>query len=155
MFYKSFALPHFDYCDVVWDSCSCQLKHKLQTLQNRALRIINKVDRYTHISDLHNMTKVLTLQQRRDFHTHTFMYKAVNNLLPDYISSKFLDSSEVNIRTTRSTSTHSLLIPRVKLNVGKSRSSYKDVISWNTLLYEIRSAPALNVFNSWCYPLVN
>ena len=47
MLYKSLVMPYFDYCDTLWDSCSCQLKQKLQILQNRALRIINKADKRT------------------------------------------------------------------------------------------------------------
>ena len=152
MFYKSLILPYFDYCDIVWDSCSCRLKQKLQILQNRALRIVTKSHRRTHVSDLHNTTKTLTLQKRRDFHTDVFMFKAVNNLLPGYISSKFIDSSEVNPRVTRSTSTNALFVPRCKLNVGKSRISYRGATKWNSLPYRLRSAPNINLFKSWCYP---
>ena len=39
---KSLMEPHFDYCSVVWDGLSQQLNHKLQKLQNRAVRVITK-----------------------------------------------------------------------------------------------------------------
>ena len=154
MLYKSLVMPYFDYCDTLWDCCSCQLKQKLQILQNRALRIINKADRRTHISDLHNMSKILTLEQRRKYHTHVFMYKALNNLCPDYISSKFCYSSNIHQHSTRSASSNSLHIPRINLNVGKSRISYRGAISWNSLPPEIRQAPTLRLFKKWSFPSV-
>ena len=155
MLYKSLVMPYFDYCDTLWDSCSCQLKQKLQILQNRALRIVNKVDKRTHISDLHNMSKILTLQQRRQYHAQVFMYKAINNLCPDYISSKFCYSSKIHQYPTRSASSNSLYIPRANLNVGKNRISYRGAISWNTLPSEIREAPTLRLFKQWSFPPTN
>ena len=53
LIYKSIILPHFDYGDVVWQSANnnslCQLKKKNQ---NRAGKIILKVNPYSHTSSL-------------------------------------------------------------------------------------------------------
>ena len=38
--YKSLIQPYFDYCFPLWDTCDKTLKDNLQTLQNRAARII-------------------------------------------------------------------------------------------------------------------
>ena len=38
--YKALVLPNFDYCSLVWDNCSNNLKDRLQKLQNKAGRII-------------------------------------------------------------------------------------------------------------------
>ena len=38
--YKSLIQPYFDYCSPLWDTCDKTLKDNLQTLQNRAARII-------------------------------------------------------------------------------------------------------------------
>ena len=40
--YKGPIEPHFDYCSAVWDGLTQQLSEKLQTLQNRAIRVITK-----------------------------------------------------------------------------------------------------------------
>ena len=150
--YKSLIMPYFDYCDTVWDTCSCQLKQQLQILQNRALRIINKVDRYTHVSDLHKMSNILTLQQRRDQHIQVFMYKATHNLYPSYICSKFTDASLIHTHTTRTAANNSLFIPRAKLNAGKNRISYRGATSWNLLSPELRKVPTLPLFKAWTRP---
>ena len=41
--YNALILPNFDYCSPVWDCLSGYLSDKLQTLQNRAARIITKL----------------------------------------------------------------------------------------------------------------
>ena len=38
--YMTLVEPHFRYCDIVWGQCNETLKDKLQTLQNRAARVI-------------------------------------------------------------------------------------------------------------------
>ena len=38
--YMTLFEPHFRYCDTVWRQCNETLKDKLQTLQNRAARVI-------------------------------------------------------------------------------------------------------------------
>ena len=38
--YKSLTQPYFDYCSPLWDTCDKTLKDSLQTLQNRAARVI-------------------------------------------------------------------------------------------------------------------
>ena len=38
--YITLVEPHFRYCDIVWEQCNETLKDKLQTLQNRAARVI-------------------------------------------------------------------------------------------------------------------
>ena len=38
--YNATVLPHFDYCNLVWDNCDIYLQEKLQNMQNRAARVI-------------------------------------------------------------------------------------------------------------------
>ena len=37
--YNTLIMPYFDYCSLVWDTCSIYLVENLQKLQNRAARI--------------------------------------------------------------------------------------------------------------------
>ena len=41
MLYNSIVAPHFDYCDIVWNTCGETDKERLQRLQNRCAKIIN------------------------------------------------------------------------------------------------------------------
>ena len=50
--YKSIVELHCDYCSIVWDDISDRLTYKLQTLQNRAGRVITGADYLTPINEL-------------------------------------------------------------------------------------------------------
>ena len=49
---KSLIQPYFDYCSPLWDTCDKTLKDNLQTLQNRAARIIYGAHYDTRSKDL-------------------------------------------------------------------------------------------------------
>ena len=38
--FKSIVLSYFDYCSIVWGSCGEGMRNRLQTLQNRAARVV-------------------------------------------------------------------------------------------------------------------
>ena len=52
MLSSAMVLPLFDYCDVVWSSCSHNCSDKLLKLHNRLARLILNAHPRTHISDL-------------------------------------------------------------------------------------------------------
>ena len=51
--YQSIILPNFDYADIVWNSASKSNLEQLQKLQNRAGRIILKVNPQNRISNVY------------------------------------------------------------------------------------------------------
>ena len=51
--YTALIMPHFDYCNPVWDCLSGYLSDKLQKLQNRAARVITKSPFDARYKDFH------------------------------------------------------------------------------------------------------
>ena len=144
--YKSLIRPHFDYCDIVWGCCPKYLQDRLQILQNRALRIINKMDRYTSIDDLHNMSHIPTLKERRKIHLQIFMYKVFHNLAPNTITSKFKRTNDAYSHSTRAAASNSFCIPSIDKDYGKNSLSYRGAICWNSISPENRKLPSLPQF---------
>ena len=68
-FYSAYILPSFDYCDVVWHSCSAKLVSKLVLLQNYAGRIILKEPRSCSATAIRKTLGWSTLYSRRELHT--------------------------------------------------------------------------------------
>ena len=75
--YKSMVLPYFDYADVVVSNASTFLLGKLQSLQERCLRICLNVHDENNVNDLHNNAGVAKLGDRREIHVNNFMYCAL------------------------------------------------------------------------------
>ena len=67
LIYNAIVLPLLDYYDIVWDCCNASSKAKLQSLQNRACKVILKSEP--------PQSKWLTLEERRRFHKAIVMYK--------------------------------------------------------------------------------
>ena len=64
MFYNSYVIPTFDYCDTVWSSgCTATQAQKLERLQNYACRIILKQPRTTSATQLRVTLNLPTLNQ--------------------------------------------------------------------------------------------
>lgn len=70
--YKSTIQPLFDYCGVVWDTCSDTSSLRLQRLQNRAGRVILLTDNCNPSASVRVKLNWSTLQQRRKYN------KAIN-----------------------------------------------------------------------------
>ena len=93
--YHGLVQSHFDYCSVVWDNCAKTLFDKLQKLQNRAVRVL------THSSYDNDANQLLTelswdnLETRRQKLKAEMVYKSLNGLTPNYLSSKFILRSDV------------------------------------------------------------
>ena len=83
--YTSFILPHFDYCDIIWDGCTNELSNNLEQLQLDALRSICGAVRGTSHRLLYEETGFMPLQERRRRHKLILMYKMLHNLTPSFL----------------------------------------------------------------------
>ena len=75
------------------------------------------------------------------------MYKIVNNMVPEYLCSRFVfrsDTLTYNLRDSDST----LAIPQPPTNYCKRSLSYSGVVLWNSLSLNIRQSLSLNQFKS-------
>ena len=87
--YRSLVEPCFLYCSTVWDSLGIGLSAKLQKLQNRAARIINRSDCIVRSVELLKQLNWQTHSQKRIFSKAIMMYKVLNCLAPDYLRDRF------------------------------------------------------------------
>jgi hypothetical protein len=84
--YKSFVMPHFDYADVVWDSCTDTLSNLLEDLHVQALRVITGSVRGTSHEKLYKESGFTSLKERRQRHK-LLLYKKISlGLCPDYLT---------------------------------------------------------------------
>ena len=135
MFYKTILQSKLDYCDVVWRNIMKKSVKKLQVLQNRALRIILKVDaRYSTIS-LFQQLKLDFLEKRRDKHALYMMYKIANHNCPNYLLDLFeLKKCNYNMRN----SINNFVLPKLKTCLKKKSFSYFGAKCWNSISPELK-----------------
>ena len=145
--YNSLVQPHLDYCSSVWGSCSKSLSQKLQKLQNRAARVITFSNYDRNTDELLRMVNWVKLDRQRLVNKSIMMYKIVNNMVPEYLSSHFVlrsDTLTYNLRDSDGT----LAIPQPRTNYCKRSLSYSGVVLWNSLPLNTRQSLSLNEFKS-------
>ena len=147
MLYNTLILPNLDYCSTVWDNASKQAVVRLQRLQNRALRIILRKGPRTHIEDMLNSIKWMSVKQRLDYNKCVLMWRIVNNTAPPYLRENFTYASESHDYETQASSTKKLSIKRghkTSLTVTGARL-------WNSLPIELRETKVLETFKKKLY----
>ena len=123
--YKKLIEPHIRYCSIVSGNCGEALKDKLQMLQNRAARIITRTtyDIANHFALLRQL-KWLDVRSIIKLEMGLFMYKAMNQLVPEQISEMFTPLSTHHSYQTRSDVNGNLYMPTSHLFTEQRSLTY-------------------------------
>ena len=85
--------PHFDYCSIVLGNCGKALSEKLQKLQNGAARILTSSSYNADAGYLLQQLGWKDLIAQRQIQVALMVFKALNDLVPEYLSSMFTERS--------------------------------------------------------------
>jgi len=151
-FVRTYVLSHFNYCPLVWHFCGNGSIHKMEKIQERALRFVFN-DYTSEYKDMLQRNGESTLYLKRVRIMAQEVYKAINNQSPKYVKELL---SERNSRYSNRRPLD-LYIPRVNQEkFGYKSYTFEAPSVWNSLDLEIRKAENLNDFkkliNSWTGP---
>ncbi len=142
---RAMVLSRLDYCNAIFTHLSSKDMIRLQRLQNNAARVIFAADRRTDAEPLLTKLHWLPVAQRVTFKILLFVYKALHDQAPPYITELF--SYYVPGRPLRSSNDPSrLTIKRVKTTAGENRFPITAAKHWNSLPQHIRGASSTNSF---------
>ena len=116
-------------------------------MQNRAARIITGSDYYTRSSEILGSLNWINLEDRRAIQFKKLMYKTANNMVPSYLTHKFIRTSSVHEYNLRGAN-HKFFVPRPLSEYRKKSFSYRGAILWNNMPVQISSAQSLSEFMS-------
>ena len=86
---KSYILPHFDYCDVVWIGCTKAESLRLESLLNFACRTVLHRCKFSSASGVCCELGISTLSSRRKFHLAQTVFKCLYSPCPSFLSQLF------------------------------------------------------------------
>ena len=146
--YHGLVQSHFDYCSAVWGNCAKTLSDKLQRLQNRAVRVLTNT---CYDADANQLIIIKelgwdNLETRRQKLKAEMVYKSLNGLAPNYLSSKFIQKSDVITAYNLRDSDGKLAIPLPRTNYYKNSFGYGGAVLWNSLPSAARQATSLTSF---------
>ena len=131
-FYYCLTLSIMDYCCVVWGNTSKENLDRIHRLQKKAARLI--LDRESKAPSLPLFQELgwLPIHDRIKFVRAAIVFKALNGLLPSYISDLILPFNKVhNINTLGST--RNLKLPKANTNSGKRTFAFLASSEWNSV----------------------
>lgn len=141
--YRSFILPHFQYCSTVLFLCNeCDLQ-KLQVQQNKVMRLILKCKRETNVKGMLTTLNWLSVRQLIYFNVLLLIYKMQNDLLPNYLCSNLLYIHQCHNLNTRNKNKFKL--PNFKKRLSKNNVFYKGLKMYNELPSNLIEC-SINVF---------
>ena len=141
--YNTMIRPHFEYCSTIWLKPNSGHIKRLQILQNRAVRIVLKVDCRHSRTDLFKRLQVDCLNASVKKDLVTLVFKILNKLFPDILSSHLhLKVSNYSLRN----SAIKFILPKPKTNFCKASTIYIATQLFNQLPEVIRTETRLSVF---------
>ena len=144
LYLKSYILPLFDYCDVVWSGCTQKESHRLETLLNFGCKIVLRRCRASSSSAALKDLDLTTLTLRRKIHMAQCMFRCLSSHSPPYLARIF--SSTSSRYATRSSSNCQLNLPPVKTSFGQKAFSFAGASLWRTLPAHIRNTKDFSLF---------
>ena len=135
LLYKTLVQPHFDYCSITWMNGNLSDLQRLQTLQNRALRIVLGVEARYNRETLYRSLNMDRLNERWKKQSLILIYKAIHNLLPEALCSRVeLRQSPYDFRNIDTL----VKLPKPRTNFLKRSPFYSAAKLFNNLPNNIR-----------------
>ena len=141
--YTGIVEPHFRYCCSVWGCCGSTEINQLQKLQNRAARIVTNSSFDTPSRPLIERLGWKTIEQLISYESKTMVFKSLNELAPQCLSSLFKRNSQCSTRCLRNTETDMRVPKKTSVNSQKCLS-FRGAKLWNSLSAESKQASSLN-----------
>ena len=134
--YETMILPIMEYRDILYDGGDQKFLTKLQTLQNRCLRICNFEPYHVPVIFLHEVAHTLRLHLRLKVHLLLYMFKQKTNM------------NLVNTKVIQTRAHGAVLFNTERPNSEKLKNNavYKGAITWNQL-----TVPERNILTYECF----
>ena len=116
---------------------------KLDSVYHCALRFITGCGYGVHHCLLYAAANRPSLSVRRHSHLLLFIYKSVLGLLPSYLTTYLIRSSDR--RGLRSQDFIKMFVPRVRTELGKTAFKYASPSTWNSLSMDLRLTELVTV----------
>ena len=143
----SLVISRLDYGNSLLCGISNKLLARLQSVQNKAARLIKLTRKYEHITPVLMELHWLPISVRAEFKLMLLVYKALNGLAPQYIRGMLYVHQPV--RNLRSSSMELLKVPKSRLKtIGDRAFSIHAPRIWNNLPAYIRQSDSVTKFKS-------
>ncbi len=135
---QALIISRLDYCNVLLAGIPAYQVQRLQTVQNRAARLIVRADRRAHTTPIMHDLHWLPVSERITFKVLMYTFKALHGLAPAYVTS-LLEVYTPGRSLRSATGGTILIVPKTKKLVGEAAFSSAAARLWNSLPQSLRT----------------
>lgn len=128
--YYAFIHSHINYCITTWGTTYNTHLAPLQTVQNKAIKIVTSSSHYTDSKQLFYSYNILTVRDMVKYNLVICLSKHINELFPISI---IPSSSLLNTNNTRFAYHKNFILPKARTNYGKQTAHFSSLSIWNSL----------------------
>ena len=99
--YYALVHPYLDYGVMLWGTALKRDTKPLNTLQKKAIRIINNANYNAHTTPLFKSSNILMFEDMYKLHICKFMYQCTKDALPSGLSGIFTANAHLHCHNTR------------------------------------------------------
>lgn len=142
--FNTIITPHFRYCSSILFLGTQENIQQLQIIQNRAMRILTRKNRFTPIMEMVEQLDILMIDEQIRFDTLVLIYKIRNNYTPEYLTRNLKSTREATIRNLRNA--NELRIPKRIKQIETNSIYFRGIILFNALPKEVKEANDISAF---------
>ena len=128
----------------LYGSCSDSLLKKIQTLQNKLLKVLYKLPYRTRTNELHFKLRLHKVKDIYKMNILKFVYNSKNKKSIKQFHNYFKIHQTMHDHNTRQL--NHLYVKRVRTQYGESMIRYKGAIYWNSLDQSIQTSSSAYIF---------
>ena len=155
--YHALFNSKLQYAILCWGSTSSQNLYRLQVLQNRAIRNMNKAPRYYRLDNYYLNQRILKVHDLFNFEVAKFMHGHYNNYLPICFCSYFIQTQTVHVYNTRNAAARNYNLGRFRSSRGQKSIQYYGPKIWNEIPTDkknISTAEFKKFYKNWTLSLL-
>jgi len=143
--YYAYIYSRIQYGIEVYGRADSTVIKKVQTQQNRSLKILYDKDYYTPTTTLHKELNLLLVKDIYNLNIAKFVYKQKHDLLPEIFTNLFTENNQIHKYKTRQTNNIHQKHPVNKF--GKLTTDYQGANIWNNIPNSIRTLKTVKTFS--------
>ena len=136
------AVIRYTWRTYVCMSCLLMTKLYIKITYNMS----SNYDWFTSLSSLLEQLGLQSILERRDYFNALIVYKGLNGLAPNYITTKSTRIRDCHGISTRSALAGNLTVPKPNVECFKQSLCFTGAHAWNSLPIDISESPSLYTF---------
>lgn len=145
--YYTMIYPFISYGNIVWASTYETNLKVIFLLQKRFVRMVTNSNRFSHSAPLFLNLEILNIYDINKFQICLFVFKFLNNSLPNSFKHFFHINSQIHFYNTRSS--NQLHTHYFRTRLAQSSIKYRGPVLWNNLSTILQSYSSLYCFKKY------